>query len=404
MIMFWFFLYPTVYIEIKKNALVYDTNQNKFYIVKNPVAVAIVSALLDIDNMGSVLISENDVNLRDIQTIVNMGLGMITNSKDINDKPIILPVQEAINEDFDKLFKGNVSEYLLKKDVSKYLLKLSLILNGKIDEYSENKFHDIEDESILNNMPLHIIRDVLCQIKYFPIQNVNLCGEKIYKHPHFNYLIEQILNMNKGVVLSIDIGENFEFDNILENNNNKGIKYEFIISDYSNLSNLREVYELIHNTDCKFIFKIENDFDLNIVGDILSAYVIKNYIIQPIFNFQNTKFITSLLSPNSSDIFSRPIPLKEIYRNKRINSNTFGKLTIDVDGSIYSDFRKDKISDSTNLTIKGCINKELMANSTWRLIRANGRCNKCLLQYICPPPTEIERYLDLSNTCNSFIE
>jgi len=362
--------------------------------------VSIISALLDIENMGSVLISENDTNLSDIQSIVSMGLGAIIDSNDTDDKPTVLPLYEAINEDFDKLFKGNVSDYLLKKDISKYLLKLSLMLNDKNPEKEISSNDEIPD---LNNMSINIITDVLSQIKYFPIQNVNLCGENIFKHPDFNNVVNKILNMNKGVILTINIGMNFEFD-IFELNNNKSIKFEFVISDYSSLSNFNKVYRLTQASDNKFIFRIENNSDLKSVEDILSSNIIPNYNIQPVYNSRNKNFILSLLSPDLSDIFSRPIPLKEIYRNKRINSNTFGKLTINVDGSICSGFSQDKIGDIANLSIKECINKELSANSTWRVLRLQGKCRDCLLQYICPPVSENERYLDFSNDCGAFVE
>lgn len=399
--MFWFYLYPNVYIEVKKNALIYDTKANIHYIVKDATVVSVISALLDINNMGSVLISENETNLRDIQAIVSMGLGTITDFKGINDKPVLLPLHDAINEDFDKLYKGNVSDYLLKKDVSKYLLKLSLILNDKKGTRPEGQDHSLRNTSVLTNMPSHIIRDVLSQIRYFPLQNVNLRGDNIFKHPDFNNVVNQILKMNKGVILTINVDENLEFDNY-DYDKNKGVKYEFIMSDYSSLSNFKKVYEITHNTDTKFIFKVEDDMDLKSVEDIMSVYNIQNYSILPVFNHKNVLFILSLLSPNINDIFSRPISLKEIYRNKRINSNAFGFLSIDVDGGFYSGFSNDKIGDINNLSIKGCIHKELSENSAWRSVRSNGRCKDCLFQYICPPISKAETNFDISDNCGAF--
>lgn len=384
--MYWFYLSPSVYISIKENVLLYDTDKNRYFIVYDSSLTYIFESLLDLKNMGAVTIDYYTAKNDTIEQLVKAEYGVLIEADKGDDKPAMLPIKCGINIDFDRTFNDNtLYDLVLCKDISKYLLDVYLILNVDNDSNAskyfisqslalETFYHEILGESILNN--------ILSQIEHFPISQIRLVVDNIYsfnKGGNLEKLLDNIHMLNKTILLILNIRD-YSFKNVRDD-----VQYEFIIDSYTEGEYLKQIICRLNNEGCSYRFMIQNRHEYYSALELIQECELDNYSIIPFFNGHNKNFIVELFSVEENDILERSIPLKEIFRNTKINSNLFGTLIFTPNGEIYADTNAPAICKIKDGKILDCVLKEVVSKNSWRDTRNFPRCQRCLFQYLCPP-------------------
>lgn len=397
---YWFYLHPSVYIVIKDNILLYDTYGNRMLIIYDKSLRKVFEDILDIANMGVVLLDDIMASNEIIKKIISDKWGVLVSNEAIHEKPAMLPLEHSVNIDFDRDFDGNLYEYLLSKDISKYLLDLSIILNIGLESncskyYTPNSsFVGILPKSIIANS---IIESIVEQIEYFPIYRIRIIADQIKSRyaTDITSVIEKMHRINKCVVLSVNI-EDFDLEKYNDN-----IEYEIIVDSYINIERINNlINNLKENSSYRFIIRNEKEYENAL--KLIENNNIDNYILYPYFDGTNNMFLSSVLSQDKNDIFSRPISMKEIFRNTKLNSNFLGKMIIDPNGYVYTDYSGTRIGNISTHKILDCIIEEVKSKISWRFTRNFPKCTKCLFQYLCPPPSSYERNLDITDKCEAF--
>lgn len=400
---YWFYLHPTVYISLKVNVLLYNTNSNRTLIIYDNSLFTIFESLLDISNMGVVLVDRHVVESDVIKKIIREDFGVAISWDKMPEKPSILPMMNKVNIDFDRDYKGSAYEYLLNKDVSKYLLNLSIIHNVHTNSNCAKYF--MPQFGANNNRTNLVINDttlieILTQIEYFPISRIKIIADQIYS-PYLTNIedvIRKIRSKNKEVILSTNI-KDFRYKTI-----HSDIQYELIIDSYLATAELENALTQSKIAVCSYCFIIKNEIEYEKAIDLIEKYGIENYRLFPYYNGTNRQFISEILTVEEKDLFIRPITMKEIYRNTKINSNLFGYMLITPDGEIYANEYSPKIGNIKERPILKCILSEIMSRSSWRHTRDFPKCQKCLFQYLCPPPISYETLLDIPDKCKAYTE
>jgi pseudo-rSAM protein len=196
---------------------------------------------------------------------------------------------------------------------------------------------------------------------------------------YFDYRL--FLNQLENVIQLIDLGYNI---NIL-------------IGD---IEYLGKVIFPVSMTNTKFIFSVECIDDFFRISEFIERNNLTNAQIVPYYNEMNEYFFKSHVYLTEEDILSSELSTKNIFTNKVMNYNYFGKLILFHDKRIYANINKKPIGN-INDSIKNIVLNEIKNGGIWRETRETVEpCKGCLFKYLCPPPSNYELAIGKPNLCH----
>jgi len=150
----------------------------------------------------------------------------------------------------------------------------------------------------------------------------------------------------------------------------------------------------------KIIFEITSEEDYNQAEGLISKYAIENFAYKPLYNRENQDFFMENTYLTKDDIFSDIVPQRIIFAHQKLNTNFFGKIHLLPNGDIKAHPLKDVLGNYKQEPLVKILEKEIVTNTAWRIIREQTPCNECLYQFLCPSPSDYEWALNKSNLCN----
>ena len=156
------------------------------------------------------------------------------------------------------------------------------------------------------------------------------------------------------------------------------------------------------NMDYLLRFRVASDSDYELFNTNFVPLLPENtYITEPLFNVKNLDFFEKNVFINETDIFAEPIPQRTVFANSILNSNFFGHLYIDCTGDVKSNPNcKQLLGNISTHTFYQLIAEELINCHSWKKTRTKSPCNKCVYQFLCPPPSNYEYALKQNNLCH----
>ena len=129
---YWLLMKPNVYADFKeKQALLYDTDSGKCITLFQGEQIALVKALYEDLNLGSVEVSSCDLTDEKgacIRLLNDYGMAHLIPMDECPTKPVALVPILSLNKDVDKLMDKEEGKLLLSKDITKYLLDVNIQL------------------------------------------------------------------------------------------------------------------------------------------------------------------------------------------------------------------------------------------------------------------------------------
>lgn len=402
---YWFFLESYIYVSIKSHAmLLYDTHSGKNLYVESPVAIQLVSKIYEDDNLGSIELESSDFSnpeiINFVNTVVTYSMGKLWNQQDHTIKPVILLPILSLNLDVEKFKDKENVDLFLARDISKYLLDVNVVLNNSCHQqcqhcpnYCKQFFCCCKKESS-ESLSQESLVNLLRQISYFPLRTINITGGDIYRYQNL-----EVFNISNG-----DAKKVFNFYvhylNYQENTYIDNQKIHLIINSPVNLGKLHEVYSLTKEKDVRFHLVVENEEQYDELDSAMASLGIEDYEVHPYYNGHNSLFFEENVFLSKEDIVANPISMREIFRNQKLNANSFGSLYILPNGEIKANLNEKVIGDISHDNIIDVINTEMMHNTAWRKIRSSEPCCSCVYQYLCPPLSNYERAMNRQNLCH----
>lgn len=83
---------------------------------------------------------------------------------------------------------------------------------------------------------------------------------------------------------------------------------------------------------------------------------------------------------------------REIFCNQVLNPTKFGHLTV-VGNKVYSDISNESIGNIDE-PFRDLVLRAIDPDSPWMSVRSKNGCSKCLLKYLCPPMSDLEKLLN----------
>ena len=402
---FWFFLESYIYVTIKSNVmLVYDTHTGKNLSVKSEVAIQIVRKIYEDKNLGCIELKLSDLDNPDIYIFVNAviinGMGKLLDSKEYPIKPIILLPILSLNFDIDKFSDKEDANIFLYRNISKYLLDVNIILNNSCEQQCLNcheyckQFFCCSRENIPKSLSEESLINLLCEISYYPVRTINITGGNIYQYK--NLKVFNSLGKNSGKKINFYL----HYLNYQENSYIDKQSIHLFVNTPINSAKINAIQIYAKKKNIKYHLIVENKEQYEELESIMHERGIKDFEVHPFYNGHNVSFFEENVYLSKEDILTRPIPMREIFRNQKLNVNFFGSLYIFPNGEIKANFNEKTIGNLEKDKIIDVINYEMMQNTAWRKVRSANPCANCVYQYLCPPLSNYEKTLNKQNLCH----
>jgi pseudo-rSAM protein len=400
---YWLTILPHVYyIQKHGEALLYNTQNGKNICTENSQVIDLLEQMHNRKNLGVIDINETTCKQIDnfIKGSVSKNICTITKIVEGQPKPIQLMPILNLQRDVERLQKEEGRS--LGEDVLHYLSDVTIYINHtcKLDcqdckNYLKQFFHCTKSVNA-EYIDLELLKRFLRQLAFTLIRRLSITGGNIFQYPHFTELLtflkeEQIsplfgvhyvnIDMNKISLLNdfpVEIFVTFPLENHLSNN----------------------IDFLSKQKNTKIIFEITSEDDYNQTERLISKYAIEVYAYKPFYNGKNQDFFKNNIYLTKDDIFSDIISQRIIFAHQKLNTNFFGKIHLFPNGDIKTHPLKDVLGNCKQEPLVKILEKEMVVNTAWRVIREQTPCNDCLYQFICPSPSDYEWVMEKSNLCN----
>ena len=285
----------------------------------------------------------------------------------------------------------NVLDYLT--EISIYLNSYE-INNSKMVPYLYKQVISPSSLESNNQLDIDLLLNFLRNLAHRPI-NVNFLGGSLFEYNNYDMLCDFLLNDNYQfwAIFHIMASEQAFYKNLNTFFKKIKIVLHYIISDdYS-------IVPMIMNA--RIVFIVQDETDLKEVEKFVSNNNVNDYVIKPVYNMHNADFFRNNVFITEEDILSEIHDWRNIHRNLSVNDNYFGKLFILNDGKVFDDINGRGIGCIKENNIKHLVVKALNNKSSWFKTRTKiDKCNKCLYKYLCPPLSNYETVLGISNMCH----
>lgn len=402
---FWFYLESHIYVNSTNNKmLLYDTHTGQYFVTASPEAIKIVSDIYADDSLGSVTLSQADVDNPAVnafvEQVLSMGMGNLYDKEQHPVHPVVLLPILSLNLDVDK-FKGKDDvDLFLARDISKYLLDVNITLNNVCSQkcphchnYSK-QFFCCSKGDIDESLPREYLANLLRQISYYPVRTINITGGDVYQYQDL-----ELFNVSDSCAKKVF---NF-YIHYLNYRNNPYVDRQslhILVDAPVCHDRFKNTFELLQGKEVKYHLIVESEEQYQELEVLMEKFCVENFEVHPFYNGQNVLFFQDNVYLSEEDITANTISMREIYRNQKLNANSFGSLYFLPNGEIKANLNERAIGNLHTDSVIDAISEEMTQNTAWRKIRSSEPCKSCIYQHLCPPMSNYERALSTPNLCH----
>ncbi|MEQ8197831.1 MAG: TIGR04150 pseudo-rSAM protein [Clostridiaceae bacterium] len=406
---YWLYLEPFTFVFSKcDKTLIYNSINYKSRLFNNNSRLSeVFIQLSDFKNLYCIELNENDKYLIEIQNLIQFiresYSGDIINSSQIK-KPVIIPPFLKLQNSVSMIKSGNYRS--LSEEIFPLLREVFLYVGGNspcsnLNDIQVFKQFDYCINENTNYLPFPEFHKLDRLFKQSQLHFINIVGGNVFSYP-FLYsllsLLSQFSFMKRIYSTYLDIPENIDlYPHLKTPKFILKILVDFPV-DYK-IINRTVKYLDSENFYTDFLFAIKSLDEYEESLSIINMHNIKSYEIKPVYTGRNIDFFINHVYLSEKDIIKCKINRKGIYLNQVLNNVYFGKLRILPSGQVFSDFNKQSIGDIDAPLIEMLYN-EMGRSISWLNTRDQEPCNKCVYQWLCPPPSGYEQAIGKNNLCS----
>lgn len=375
---YWFTIEPYVYIGLtNKCVLLYNTLDSVTIESDKPEVIELLQETLQKENYGVISLSEKRLQNKNINAFITelreKYMGDIIDASLSKGKPIqLMPFFNYSDTDQLELYKKHnfASDRNMLEKLSEISIHVDSITNTRrLISFLQSVPDRITFNIIGNLGKLTDYKELLAFLNQCSSPKNIFCSYKsvIPLQPAFeNDFMYRIV---------VDFPIHFQsWDNSMQILRNQTLPFEYVF----NVSSL---------SDCQ---KSEQ---------LIEQYRIERYQIKPVFTGDNMHFFKENVFLSKEDILSTHISIKNIFANQSINIFDFGKINIMSNGDVFSNLNHPSLGNIYTSSIYDLVRKEFIEGKSWLRIRNQAPCNKCVYQWLCPPPSDYEIAIGRPNLC-----
>ncbi len=404
---FWFFLESYIYVSIKTDSmLLYDTHTGNKIHLESVQPIQLVNSIYEDGSLGSVELEQSDLEQKEIRDFVDIviknGMGKLLEQGECPVKPVVLLPILSLNLDVEKLKDKENVDMLLSKDISKYLLDVNIILNSSCQQHCKRchdycrQFFCCNSSNKTESLPRDYLKSIMSQISYYPVRTINITGGNIYQYMELELFNVPVTEEKKEFNFYIHY-LNYQVNPCVDKQN-----LHLLIDTPLDMGRLNDVYNLVKDKEVKYHLIVEGEAQYEELESALSDLGIEEFDVHPYYNEENLSFFEQNVYLAEEDITANTISMREIYRNQKLNANSFGSLYFMPNGDVKANMNEEVLGNVGKDRIIDIIRDEMMQNTAWRKVRSLEPCTNCHYQYLCPPLSNYERAINKPNLCHVF--
>lgn len=405
---YWFALKSHIYVEFKEeNILLYDTRQGNRIESTSGEAIALIRQMYEPVNLGVIPVNDNMLSCPCIgpfvQEVVAKNMGDLTGREKYPQKPVrLLPILN-LQKDIDK-YKGDEDKLVFfEKDIRKYLLELNVYVNNACGETCRHcnliykQVHCCTaDGAEKRELSAENLKKLFEQLRYSPLRSVNVLGGNVLDYSHLAEL-KQLATLH-----SKELHYYLHYKNYRPQAGAGPVKWELLVTFPVDETLVREVCLSVDKENTRLHYIIESDAYYHQAVTLQEKSGIAAHDFLPLFTGSNLDFFRENIFVDKEDLFGKILSMREIFRNKKLNSNFFGVLYVLPDGSVKANLNAVSVGNIQKDELLNLIQKELILNTAWRQIRDRRPCSGCIYQFICPPVSNYEKAIGKDNLCHLY--
>ena len=402
---YWLTILPHVY-YIQKNgeALVYNTQNGENIHTENIQVINLLEQMHDKKNLGVIAFNETTCNHPDIDVFLKESISKnICNLIEVIDgqsKPIQLMPILNLQRDIDKLKQEEGRS--LGEDVLHYLSDATIYVNNSCnlncqdcENYISQFFH-CSKSSGAENIEFELLKQFLKQLAFTFIRRLAITGGNIFLYPYLSELITFLQKEKIRPLFGVHYG-NIDIKKIALLND---FPIEIFVTFPLDNSSVKNITGLLKQNNIKIVFGITSEETYNQAETLISKYGIENYAYNPFYDGGNQAFFKENIYLTKEDIFNDTISQRLIFSHQKLNTNFFGKIQLFPNGDIKAHPAKNIVGNYKQEPLVKILEKEMITNTAWRVIRDKAPCDNCLYQFLCPSPSNYEIVFGKDNLCN----
>jgi len=402
---YWIGILPHVYyVQKQGKVLLYNTQNGESIHTENPQIIDLLEQMHDRKNLGVINIDETTCNQSSIDVFIkeSVSKNICTITEVIADQPKPIQLMPILNlqRDIERLQKEEGRS--LGEDVLHYLSDVTIHINHSCELECEQcrnyfmQFFHCSRSFNAENIVFNLLMSFLKQLTFTLIRRLSITGGNIFLYPHFAELITFLQKEKIRPLFGIHYGNIDSTKMSLLNDFPVEIFVTFplendFIDNFDFLSKQK-------NT--KIIFEITSGENYKEAEALISKYAIEHYDYKPFYTGENQDFFKDNIYLTKEDIFSDTVSQRIIFAHQKLNTNFFGKIHLFPNGDIKAHPLKNVLGNYNQEPLVKILEKEMVTNTAWRIIRDQEPCNECLYQFLCPSPSYYEWALNKSNLCN----
>ena len=398
---YWFYLSPKVYVTSKENIFLYHTESGARLEVTERHLKDLLQAVYEPKNLGVVEFPQELWKQEGTHALIEQMLslhmaGLIPIDRE-QGKPInFLPILN-LQKDVDKAVSiGELS--LVVDDLLSYLSRLTLCLgDGRLcPSYLSRVWREQEGHW----MSPSLLHSLLEQARHSRLKQVGLYADSLFLHPQMQEILGLLESYEYDYQLWMSAKHYLQHQRRIETclRSMKRSYHLSLLASATELEDLARMSEVdLQLTSWHFL--IEDEAQYARVEQFAERWGIVQSELVPIYTGDNLPFFEEYIYLSEDDIFSEPIEMRRIFCNQKLNSNDFGALTVLPTGECRVSLNTPTLGDLMQISLLEILYKELTTNTAWRKTRNSGKCQKCFLQYLCPPPSSYEQVIGREDLC-----
>ena len=387
-----FILYSDTFLWIKKEiGLLYNSKSGKQYLfMLTPDIKDICMHFLNVDNLYCYPFDDTSIPtsvLNFLSEIEHLGFGRLLEP---SEKIVVIPPLLKIEQSVERMKDQNRT---LSIQVLDYI-KTVIIYIGGMGERNilyQQTIYPFGSEHRLNNAQIITFIHQVVQISNVEI-NIVITDVHDLELPS---LLKELAEYSERINIFINLPDSNDSLLIVK----QLVKEHFTLFLLCRWDSRMEIatffrgYENIH-----WHFLVRDEESMSVALSFCEEIDSYMYEIIPIAD-NNIDFFRRNIFLNVDDLKNIHVSKRQIYIHQTLNINSFGKIVIMPDGTVFSDPLQPSIGTLNN-SLYDLLLKELLENHSWRIVRHSRHCDNCVYQWICPSPTSYEVLLDHNRVCN----
>lgn len=414
----WLFLEPYVHLVRQDTTLLLYNSLSKS-VLEFPVSPKlrkIADELLDQASGYVVRLSASQLQSPDIQEFVSKlrqyFMGDILDPGWSSGKPVNIVPEPVVKFGLNPVPRQKSS---VKPEINprNYLQEITLYLNaGPVSDRTIHKmaflqfsypacFSEIDEE-----MDIHLLRAIMDDVNKYTPSLIHLSGYNLMIYPHLGEVIELMARSPFQKKYHFRI-ENWESQIVpylqVQKHTSVALYITFPFLQERITAYLHELPDIRLMKKLEFNFVVKNQEEMETAVEIINDYGLGNVFFKPLFTGENLDFFRKNVFASKEEILAAHPDQQQVFSRITINENDFGKLSVMPGGQVYANLNDPLIGDATKEDLVQLVSHELEQGVSWRRIRKEVfPCKKCIYQFLCPPVSSYELFMQRFNFCDVY--